>query len=97
MLVPSAGLPRYEIQARFAANLDPRPHVQPITAALAGARAACATTKPGLAAALSVEVRAGRVHASARNATATCLARAMDGTAIDDAVDYAVELHVSVG
>src|SRR4051812_29951511 len=68
MLVPSAGLPRFEIEARFAATLDPRPHVQPITAALAGARAACATTKPGLAAALSIEVRGGRVHAAAHNA-----------------------------
>jgi hypothetical protein len=96
MLVPGAGLPRFDIQASFASDVDPKPHVQPITSALAGARAACAT-KPGLAATLSVEVRDRRVHASAHNATATCLARAMDGLAIDDAGDYAVELRISVG
>jgi hypothetical protein len=95
MLAPSAGLPRFDIQATFGANLDPSPHVQPITAALAHARAACANA-PGLAAGLSLEVRARRLHATARNSTATCLARTMDGTAIDDPVDYAVELRVSV-
>ncbi|MEO8551212.1 MAG: hypothetical protein ABI678_14615 [Kofleriaceae bacterium] len=97
MLASSAGLPRFDIQATFGANLDPAPHVQPITAALAHARVVCANAKPGLAAGLSVEVRAGRLHATARNTTAACLARTMDGTAIDDPVDYAVELRVSVG
>lgn len=92
ILQGGAGQPRLEIQATF--DVDPKPHIQPITATLAGARASCAG-KPGLAATLSIEIRDKRVHATARNTTAACLARAIDGIAIDDPTDYGVELRVS--
>lgn len=92
----SDGSPRLDIQATFPSDVDPRSHIQPITATLAGARATC-TDKHGLAATLSVEIRGKRIHALARNATAACLARAIDGAAIDDPADYGVELRVSVG
>jgi len=97
MLARSAGLPRFEIQATFGANQDPAPHIQPITAALAGARAVCSRGTPGLAARLELEVRDQRLHASARNPSAACLAHAIDGTAIADPSNYTVELLVSVG
>ncbi|MEO6775430.1 MAG: hypothetical protein ABI467_20885 [Kofleriaceae bacterium] len=97
MLARSAGLPRFDIQATFGTNFDPAPHIQPITAALAGARAACSRTQPALAAKLDLEVRGKRLHATARSPSAACLARSIDGTAIDDPIDYRVELLVSVG
>jgi hypothetical protein len=95
MLARSAGLPRFDIQATFGADQDPAPHIQPITAALAGARATCSRGAPTLAAVLDVEVRAKRLHVAARNPSGTCLAHAIDGTAIDDPSDYTVKLLVS--
>ncbi|HET9987360.1 MAG TPA: hypothetical protein VFQ65_02550 [Kofleriaceae bacterium] len=97
MLARSAGLPRFDIQATFGANQDPAPHIQPITAALAGARATCSRGTPALAAVLDVEVRGKRLHAAARNPSGECLAHAIDGTAIDDSSDYSVKLLVSAG
>ncbi len=99
VLERSSGFPRFDIQATFGSGFDPAPHIQPITAALASARAACsrADARPALAAVLDVSVRGERLHATSRNSTGTCLARAIDGTAIDDPLDYAVELIVSVG
>jgi hypothetical protein len=97
MLARSAGLPRFDIQATFGADQDPAPHVQPITAALAGARTTCSRTTPSLAAVLDVEVRGKRLHAAARNPSGACLAHAIDGAAIDDPSDYSVTLLVSAG
>jgi hypothetical protein len=96
-LARSAGLPRFDIQATFGADQDPAPHIQPIAAALAGARTACSRNAPALAAKLELEVRGKRLHAAARNPSAACLARAIDGTTIEDPIDYKVELLVSVG
>jgi hypothetical protein len=97
LLARSAGLPPFEIQATFPVGQDPAPHIQPITAALAGARAACTRDTAALAAVLDVEVHGKRVHATARNPSAACLARAIDGSAIDDPSDYTAKLLVSVG
>ena len=97
LLARSAGLPPFEIQATFGANEDPAPHIQPITAALAGARSTCTRDTAALAAVLEVEVRGKRVHATARNPSGACLARAIDGSAIEDPIDYTAKLLVSVG
>jgi hypothetical protein len=99
MLERSSGLPRFEIQATFGANLDPAPHIQPIASVLAAARAACARVdaKPSLAAVLDVDVRGKQVHASSRNWTGMCLAREIDGRPIEDATSFHVELLVSAG
>ena len=97
MLAGSAGLPRFEIQATFAADQNPAPHIQPITAALAGARPVCTRDTPTLAAVLDVEVRGKRLHAHARNPSGECLAHAIDGAAIEDPIDYRAKLLVSVG
>jgi len=97
MLASSPGLPRFDIQATFAADQAPAPHIQPITAALAGARSACTRDAPTLAAVLDVEVRGKRLHAHARNPSGECLAHAIDGAAIEDAIDYRAKLLVSVG
>jgi len=97
MLAGSPGLPRFDIQATFVADPNPAPHIQPITAALAGARPACTRATPTLAAVLDVEVRGKRLHAHARNPSAECLAHAIDGTVIEDPIDYRAKLLVSVG
>lgn len=97
MLAGSPGLPRFDIQATFAGGQNPAPHIQPIAAALAGARPACTRDTPTLAAVLDVEVRARRVHAHARNPSATCLATAIDGAPIEDPIDYRASLLVSTG
>ncbi|MEP6863630.1 MAG: hypothetical protein ABJE66_23595 [Deltaproteobacteria bacterium] len=97
LLARSAGLPRFDIQATFGADQDPAPHIQPITAALAGARATCSRGTPALAAVIDVEVRGKRLHAAARNPSAACLAHAIDGSAIEDPIDYTAKLLVSVG
>jgi hypothetical protein len=100
LLQPNLGLPRFDIRATFKADVDPGPHVQPVTAALVVARGSCfvkdAPVKPELAARLSLDVRAKRLHAVARDSRGTCLAGAMDGKAIDDPIDYDAELVVSV-
>jgi len=97
MLAGSPGLPRFEIQATFVADQNPAPHIQPMTAALAGARPRCTRETPPLAAVLDVEVRGKRLHAHARNPSAECLAHAIDGTVIEDPIDYRAKLLVSVG
>jgi hypothetical protein len=97
LLARSAGLPPFEIQATFAVDQDPAKHIQPITAALAGARAVCTHDTAALAAVLDVEVHGKRVHATARNPSAACLAHAIDGSAIEDPIDYTAKLLVSVG
>ncbi len=98
VLERSAGLPLFDIQATFGADVDPGPHIQPVTAALAEARAICSRDgRTALAAVMSVEVRGKRLHAEARNPTAACLARAIDGKRVDDPIDYVVELLVSAG
>jgi hypothetical protein len=97
LLARSAGLPRFEIQATFGADQDPAPHIQPITAALAGARATCSRGTAALAAVIDVEVRGKRLHAAARNPSAACLAHAIDGSAIADPIDYTAKLLVSAG
>jgi hypothetical protein len=98
VLERSSGLPRFEIQATFDLNLDPAPHIQPIAAAVANARAVCSRgsdAKPSLAAVLDVQVIGKQLHVSSRNSTGKCLAREIDGKVIDDPVDYSVELLVS--
>ena len=97
LLARSAGLPPFEIQATFAVGQDPAKHIQPIAAALAGARAVCSHDTAALAAVLEVEVHGKRVHATARNPSAACLAHAIDGSAIEDPIDYTAKLLVSVG
>ncbi len=90
VLQPTSGLPRFEIRATF--DRDPAPHVQPIAAAIASARASCA--RSGLAA-LELDVHAQLMHATARNASAECLVRALDGAAIADPDEYIVALSVT--
>ena len=100
VLQPSAGLPRFEIRATFDAGLDPHAHIQPVAAALAGARAACfakdAAVKPGMAS-IELEVRDMRVHAESHDAVGGCLAHAIEGKTIDDRASYKVTLVVAVG
>jgi len=84
-------------KALVGANIDPAPHIQPIASALASARVVCShgDVKPSLAAVLDVDVSGKLVHASSRNSTGVCLARAIDGKPIEDATSFHVELLVS--
>jgi hypothetical protein len=100
VLESTLGLPRLEITASFAVGFDPHPHIQPIAAALAGARAACfskdAPGKPG-SVAIELDVRDQHVHAEARNPAGECMAHAIDGKPIDDRATYTVTLLIAVG
>ena len=89
---------RLQVRVTFASGVTPDPHVQPIAAALAGARTSC--FGPGIGAeAVSVvhlQVRAKQIHATSNNAWGDCLAKAIEGKPIEDASDFEVDLSVSV-
>jgi hypothetical protein len=100
-LEASDGLPRFIVQAKFDSNIDPGPHIQPVASALAVARGVCfakgAPVQSGTLFALTIVVRKNRMEAKPYDPTGACLASAMDGKPIKDALDYGIELLVNVG
>jgi hypothetical protein len=96
-----SGLPELDITASFAGSAEPGAHVTPLATVLATARARCydraAAAPRSSSPALSVDVRSGRVRAVAANPDGACLARNVNGAAIDDPADVHVDLVVRVG
>jgi hypothetical protein len=86
-----SGFSRLKVDVRFAANLDPAPHIKPIADAIAKVSAACFTEEPAVTA---VTLHARTVHATAKGERGACLAVAIDGQPTDDPSELAVELSI---
>ena len=73
-------------------------HVQPLAAALAGARSGCfgKDVALGTVAIVQLKLHAKTIGVRSHNPGAACLARAIDGKPIDDSSDIDVELQVSI-
>jgi hypothetical protein len=93
-LEATGALPSLLIEAYFDAELALRPHVQPLTAAVVAARGACAG-KQDPAAVMKLTVHDRRIAIAPGDHG--CLASALQGSTIDDDLDYTTDLVVRVG
>jgi hypothetical protein len=95
-------LPKLEMRAAFAAGVEPGPHIEPLAGAIVDARKTCSsdflgkTSSPQFVGVLHVDIKGGKLTATPSNEQGKCLAKALDGKTVKDAVDVAVDLQVSV-
>lgn len=90
--------PRLQVRVAFASGVTADPHVQPIAAALAEARTSCFAQgiRAEAVAVVHAKVHAKQIHTTSHNAWGDCLAKTIEGTSIEDASDFEVDLSVSV-
>ena len=86
--------PRLQVGVTFLGGVAPEPHVQPIAAVLTKARESCFSGKGTDPAAVRAKVDAGKLHVVSPASKASCLAKALDGAAIEDPATF--EVHIEV-
>lgn len=87
--------PRLQVGVTFFGGVAPEPHIQPIAAVLAKAREACFSGSAAAPASVRARVEAGKLHVVSRGAASDCLAKALDGAAIEDPAKLEVHIEVS--